>query len=207
MNSKRLLILFLTFASIISCKKTDPNKQIDEGKFDNYTYTSAEIGWTINVPKDWEITSREENEEHEKKGLEVIEKMVDGEIDASAMKNLIGFQKNKSNSFMSTSEPFLVENSGDWKENNAMLKVLLYDTYKSQGIKVDSSKTTTINIDGLDFESFEYKIYDSNGALILNQLMYSRIINGLDFGVVLNYNNQADKKEMLNAWLNSKFIK
>lgn len=32
-------------------------------------------------------------------------------------------------------------------------------------------------------------------------------MNGLDFGVNINYNNESDKKEMLEVWLNSKFQK
>ena len=30
-------------------------------------------------------------------------------------------------------------------------------------------------------------------------------MNGFDFGVNINYNNEANKEELLEAWLNSKF--
>ena len=159
MNIRQIIILFGILIAITSCKKIDPNKQIDEGKFENDTYSSKEIGWSINIPKNWKIISREQNEEYEKKGLDAMEKMVDEEIDVSGLKNLIGFQKNKFNIFQSTSEPFVVEYPGEWEENNAGLKELIYNTYENQGIKVDSSVTKTIKIDGLDFQTYEFTIY------------------------------------------------
>ncbi len=47
-------IFILTFLTVLflisSCRRTDPNKQIDEGKVDKNTYTSEDIGWTIEIP-------------------------------------------------------------------------------------------------------------------------------------------------------------
>jgi hypothetical protein len=207
MKIRQIIILLGILTSITSCKKNDPNKQIDEGRFENNIYSSKEIGWDINIPKNWKIITREQNEEYEKLGLDAIEKMVDGEINTSGLKYLIGFKKNIFNTFQSTSEPFLVEYPGEWEENNVLLKELIYNTYESQGIKIDSSVTKTIKIDELDFETYEFTIYSPKGDAIMNQLSYSRLINGLTFGVNINYNNESDKKEMLNSWLNSKFKK
>src|SRR5690606_6859865 len=97
------------------------------------------------------------------------------------------------------------EYEGEWEENNALLKEIIYKTYLNQGIKVDSTKTSIVKVDGLNFHSYEFIIYSRKGDTILSQLMFSRLINGFDFGVNLNFNNETDKKEMLDAWLNSKF--
>ena len=70
-----------------------------------------------------------------------------------------------------------------------------------------STETKIIEIDGLEFHTYEFTIYSPEGDIILNQIMYSRLINGLDFGVNINNNNESDKKEMLDVWLNSKFNK
>lgn len=207
MNNSTLIIFFGILISMISCKEIDPNKQIDEGEFGNNIYTSKEIGWTIHIPKNWKIVSREQNENFQKKGVDVMENVMEAEIDVSGVKNLIGFHKNNSNIFQSTSEPFLVEYPGEWEENNANLKVLIYQTYESQGIKVDTTITKIIKINGLDFHTYQFTLYNPKGDVVLNQLMYSRLINGLDFGVNINYNNESDKKEMLDAWLHSKFRK
>ncbi len=207
MRIRYTTILLGILISITSCGQIDPNKQIDEGNVENDVYSSKEIGWTIDIPNNWKIISREQNEEFQKKGLNAIENIVDGEIDASGLKNLIGFQKNLFNIFQSTSELFELEYEGEWEENNAGLKELIYITYLDQGTKVDSTATKIIKIDGLDFHTYEFTIYGPKGDVILNQLMYNQLINGFDFGVNINYNNESDKKEILDAWLNSKFRK
>lgn len=207
MNIRRIIMFFGIVILFTSCEKIDPNKQIDEGEFKNNIYSSKEIGWTIKIPEKWKIISRKQNEANEKRGLEAINKTIEGEIDASKLKNLIGFKKNRFNLFQSTSEPFKLEYEGEWEGNNIEIKKMLYRTYLSQGIKADSTITKIINIDGFDFYSYEFTIRSPKGDVILRQLMYSRLINGFDFGVNINYNNESDKKEMLNVWLNSTFKK
>ena len=207
MQIKYTSILLVILISITSCGQIDPNKQIDEGKVENNFYSSKEIGWTINIPNNWKVISREQNEDYQKKGLDAIENIVDGEIDLSGLKNLIGFQKNKFNIFQSTSEPFEVEYVGEWEESNAGIKELIYNTYRDQGINVDSTATKIIKVNGLDFYNYEFTIYSPKGDVILKQLIYGRLINGFDFSVNINYNNESDKKEMLYVWQNSKFLK
>lgn len=202
----KLVLLGIIF-SIYSCKHSDPNKQIDEGKVTKNIYTSEDIGWTIEIPDGWTIVEMDKSKEYNNKGLKAMEEVVDGEIDISGLKNLISFQKYKFNVFQSTSEPFKVEYEGEWEAKNAELKKIIHSAYTNQGIKVDSSASSTINIDGLDFHYCSFTLYGPKGDTILKQSMYSRLINGLDFGVNINYNNEKDKNEMLTVWKNSKFIK
>lgn len=123
------------------------------------------------------------------------------------MKNLISFQKNQFNIFQSSSEPFELEYEGEWEETNSELKEIIYKTYLNQGIKADSSATIIEKIDGLDFHKYSFTIYSPKGKVILNQIMYSRLINGFDFGVNINFNNDKDKDELLKVLRNSKFKK
>lgn len=204
MKIKFTILLFLTV--LFSCR-TDPNKQIDDRKITENTYHSKEIGWTMKIPKGWNVTHKSDLDKRTKKGLDAISETAGIEIDASGLNQLLNFQKNQFNIFQSTSEPFKEEYEGEWQENNVGLKELIYSTYLERGIKTDSTETKTIKIDGLSFKSYEFTIYSPKGEVILNQIMYSRLINGLDFGVNINYNNESDKKEMLEAWLNSKFKK
>lgn len=205
MNIRHAIIFFGILISLSSCKEIDPNKQIDEGKFENNRYISKEIGWTIVIPENWKIVSKEQNEAYEKKGLDAIGERVDEDIDASEVRNLIGFQKDIFNMFQSTSEPFELEYPGEWEENDAAIKGILYYTYENEGIKVDTTATQIVQINGLDFHSYEFRVYSPSGELIISQLLYNRLINGYDFGVIVNYNNESDKQEILDAWLNSKF--
>jgi len=204
MKIKFTFLLFLTV--LISCN-TDPNKQIDEGKITKNSYHSKEIGWTMEIPKGWNVTHKSVLDKGTKKGLDALNKTAGIEIDASGLKQLLNFQKNKFNIFQSTSEPFKLEYEGEWEENNAGLKELIYSTYLQLGMKTDSTETKVVKIDGIDFQSYKFTIYSPKGDIILNQIMYSRLINGLDFGININYNNEPDKKEMLEAWINSKFKK
>lgn len=202
---------FISILSVISivvftsCKPKDPNQQIDEGLVNKNTYTSNEIGWTINIPEGWSVTTREQNEQNQQKGLKAFENVIDEDIDLSRFKNLIGFQKNQFNSFSSTSEPFVEQYEGEWEENNTWLKMMMCSTFEQQGIKIDSSETYIELIDGLKFLTYEFTIYGPKGEAIMHQLMYTRLINGYDFGVNINYTNYDDKKELIDAWKSSKF--
>lgn len=204
-------ILVTTFIGLIitltSCGQTDPNKNIDEGKVEGNTYKSQEIGWTIEMPKGWAVIDKNKTKETNEKGLKALEETVEGEIDYSRLKNLISFQKNQFNIFQSTSEPFELEYEGEWEENNSALKEIIYTTYLNQGMKADSSATTTEKIDGMEFQKYSFTIYSPKGEVILKQIMFSRLINGFDFGVNINYNNDKDRDELLKVFRNSKFKK
>ena len=207
MNKLLTIVPILTILTFISCGQIDPNKQIDEGSVKENTYTSEEIGWTIKIPDGWTIISKEQTQANNEKGLKAMEETLESEIDYSGLKNLIGFQKNQFNIFQSTSEPFELEYNGEWEENNAALKEIIYTTYLNQGMRADSSATTTEKIDGLEVQKYSFTIYSPKGEAILKQTMYSRLINGFDFVVNLNYNNDEDKEIMLEAWENSTFKK
>ena len=204
-------ILFTIFTgialSLTSCGQVDPNKNIDEGKVEGNVYTSEEIGWTIEIPKGWTVIDKEKTKETNEKGLKALEETMEGEIDYSGLKNLISLQKDQFNIFQTTSEPFKLEYEGEWEENNSALKEIIYTTYLNLGMKTDSSATTIEKIDGLDFHKYSFTIYSPKGEVILKQIMFSRLINGFDFGVNINYNNEKDRDELLKVFRNSKFKK
>lgn len=204
---KKTLIIFISTFTIISCKPSDPNKSIDEGKVEGNTYTCEEIGWTIAIPDGWEVVDREKSQDMREKGTQALEETIDQEVDFSGVKTLIAFQKNQFNIFQSTSEPFKLEYEGEWEINNAAIKALIFETFVNQGIKADSSATTVETIDGLDFQTYSFTIYGPNDEVILNQILYSRLINGFDFAANINYNNEKDKATQLQAFRSSKFKK
>lgn len=204
---KKTLLIFISTLTLISCKPSDPNKNIDEGKVEGNTYTSQEIGWTIAIPDGWEVVDREKSQDMREKGTQALEETIDQEVDFSGVKTLIAFQKNQFNIFQSTSEPFKLEYEGEWEINNAAIKALIFETFVNQGIKADSSATSVETIDGLDFQTYSFTIYGPTGEVILNQILYSRLINGFDFAANINYNNEKDKETQLQAFRRSKFKK
>jgi len=204
---KTTFLITLTVLVLTSCKPSDPNKSVEEGKVEGNIYTSEEIGWTMEIPQGWKVIDKEKSEEFQEQGKKALENNTDATVDLNELKMLISFQKDQFNIFQSTSEPFNLEYEGQWEENNAATKAIIYATYVNMGIQADSTATKTITIDGLDFQTYTFAIRDQEGNVIMTQTMYSRLINGFDFGVNINYNNEKDRDEMFKAFLNSKFKK
>lgn len=200
------LLLITTLLILNSCGKADPNEQIDEGTVKGEIYESKEIGWSIEIPKGWSVISRDEIEASNKKGLAAIEKSSGKEINTAGLKNLISFQKDQFNMFGSTSEPFAEEFPDHYQQANKEINAVIFQTFMNQGIKADSSSGKEI-IDGLEFNAFYTTIYGPDGKVILKQILYSRLINGYDFGVNIDYNNQEGKKALMDAWKKSIFTK
>ncbi len=197
------ILTIISLVLFISCKN-DPNKQIDEGKVTENIYYSEEIGWTIEIPKGWDVTKRDESQKREDTGLKLINEANGIDYDASGLKQLISFQKDRFHIFQSTSETFELEYDGEYEENKVLVKELLYNTYASNGIKVDTISSTE-KIDNLVFDLFKITVYDPKGKILLYQDMYSTFRNGVDFGVNLNYINEKEKMELMRVWKNSKF--
>jgi hypothetical protein len=186
-----------------SCR-IDPNNQVDEGKVENEYYTSQEIGWTIKIPSGWNVMLKDQLDKNQERGMEMVQETVDTVVDYSRLKHLISFQKNRGNVFQSTSEPFELEYDGEFEETNQILKQVITQTYQNQGINVDTLSKSAI-IDNLKFDLFHIKMYNPQGELILNQEMYTRLINNYLFSVILTYNNLDYKNEMMKVWTNSEF--
>ncbi len=208
---KQLFILFTISLAIlqVSCQfentDLDDAPPVDEGQIEGNIYKSHEIGWTFTIPEGWEITSMKETMELNERGKKAMEEVIEDEVSFSEYRNLLAFQKDEYNNFQSSSESFIEEYEGHWKENNEQLKELLFQTYEKQGIIVQGSETETVDLDGLEFELYTMTLFTAEGNLILEQMMISRIINGFDFNINLNYNNSDDRDLMLKAVVDSKF--
>ena len=200
------IVFTICLISLFSCKQPDPNKQVDEGNVKGEIYHSNEIGWSIKIPSGWTIISRDETEKRDKLGSDAFKKSSGIEVDAKALKHLISFRKDQTNFFFSSAEPFKEEYPGEYKKNNITTDSIIYKTVKDQGIRMDtaSGKET---IQGLDFNTFSMIIYGTNGKEVARQIMYSKLMNGFDFSVVIVYNNEKDKILLLNNWKESHFAK
>lgn len=205
MNFTRLFpILLLTLAIACQSEPKDPNKQIDEGTVTGESYTSKELGWTIEIPKGYTVTSKDLVEAQQEKGLKMIEKGTGAQVSTESLKQLIGFTKDKFNNFGSTSQPVHESYPGEYQENSKQLINIIYQAFASQGIKADTSSGKE-TIQGLEFNALYTKIYSPQGKVVLNQILMSRLHKGYDFGININYNNEEDKEILLQVFRNSKF--
>jgi hypothetical protein len=199
----RILIILLII-TIQSCGLLDSGEKVDEGKVEGEYYISSEIGWTIKIPSGWKLVSKNIMDKNQEKGKELISETINSEIDDSGLKHLISFKKNNGNLFQSTSEPFESEYDGQYQETVQFIYQVIYDSFQNQGIKVDAASSYA-RIDGLKFDLLRITMYGKDGEIILNQEMYTRLINGYLFSATLSYNNAKDKHTMMNVWSNSKF--
>ena len=190
----------ITFLGILLSLTSCGQKHKDHNH-DNNIYSNQELGWTIEIPKNWDVITQTQIKKLEEIGKETS----DYEIDTSGLKYLIGFKKNILNFFQSSSEH--LDHPEKWEFYQKGLKEMVFNNYVSNGVKVDSTATKIIEVDGLKFQHYKFRVYNSKGELVINQLVYSRLINNESFGVNINYNNEADKEEMLKAWFGSKFRK
>jgi hypothetical protein len=205
MKSITFLLAALTL-TIVSCKQPDGGKQASSETPKPQLYKSDEIGWTIEMPAGWTTVTQGKLDSLDKKGKDIMEKESGDSIDTKGLKHLASFKKDQFNFFGSTIEPFKEDSAGEYDAQNKALDVFLYNTYVNQGIKTDTA-TGTEMIQGLKFNVFNTAIHGPDGNVLLRQILYSRLINGFDFGVNINYNNEDDKKVMVDAFKNSKFEK
>lgn len=204
----KIIYLLLATTLLFSCKQrskyTDPDQKVDVGTIKGETYTNEDIGWTIVIPKGWTVISRGQTEANEKKGADAIRKSSHKEIDMSSLRHLISFQKGKFNSFMSTLDSLPNATPESFEVNCAAVGKVIYDAYTSQGIKSDTSSGTAV-IRGRRFHVFYATIYNREGKALLRQELYSKLMGDNIFSVTFNYTNEADKKEMMDAFKNSRF--
>ncbi len=198
----KYILLFLFPVWFFSCKErkqtgTDRQREIENGRLNSAgTYSVPEIGWEVTIPEGWEVVSKKMTRENTEKGKKAIEKTMESHVDASGLKQLLNLRKDRFNSFLSTMEAFDAGEAGSYEEYNQNLYQVMKDTYAGQGMKVEYEEDSA-SIDGLLFDVFKSRIYNKEGTeVILNQVMYSRLLNGYDFGMTISYNSQAAHDEM-----------
>lgn len=201
----KYILIISVFCLICSCKEKN---KIEVGKLDAVnTYTVDEIGWRVHVPSGWDILTREQLKRNTEKGKEAMESAIEMEIDASRLQQLLNLSKDKFNSFLSTMEKYDNAELDSYQKNNRNVNDMLKQTYESKGIYAEYHEDT-VRIDGLLFNVFKSKIYaPDKQQVILNQAMYSRLINGYDVGMTINYNNETAKNELEKMLFSSTFSK
>ena len=96
---KSLFLILTAGIALYLSSCSQPVKKTGEGQIQGQEYTSKEIGWTITIPKGWDITDVEKANESTKRGVKAIEETINAKVDYSGYKNLISFQKNPFNIF------------------------------------------------------------------------------------------------------------
>jgi hypothetical protein len=168
-------------------------------------YNNDEIGWQIEIPLGYQLRHNDNIKRSDEKGRDAIGQVYEGKINAKQLRHLVSFQKNQLNLMDSTIEPYRESYKGEYAASNKLTQKLIYDTYSKQKIKIDTSSAVE-TIGKHQFNAFYIKIYGPNGDGFMNQIMYSTLLKGYDFGVNITYNNDNDKELLLNVLKQSKFV-
>ncbi len=203
MKTKTIPVLLYALG-LLACSSPSPQKETPVVKEEPQSYTNATIGWTMAIPPGFKLISQAKVKDREEKGKKAIGEVYEGDLNTDSVQHLLDFQKNQLNLFGSTLEKYTEKHPGDYLKNSEQLKKLLYDTYAKQKIKIDTASATE-NIQGHQFHVFKIKIYGPSGAPLMNQVLYSTLIKGYDFGVSINYDNETDQKLIFDAFRQSKF--
>lgn len=204
-NAKTIFIFLLPVLLLFSCGQSDPNDELDEGFISDETYTNDEIGWSMDVPRGWTITTRQELQESNDRGKELVQENTEIIIDDSGLKHLLNFEgDNEGDSFLSNIEYFPIENKEEWDENQDFVYELIQNAYKAEGIDFESERYTE-RVDDLVFNVIKLELFGQSGDLILTQIVYTRHILDYNFGATLNFTNEEAKKTLYTSWRTSKF--
>ncbi|HEX7845116.1 MAG TPA: hypothetical protein VF476_04890 [Chitinophagaceae bacterium] len=204
------LLILVSFLTIGACKQkqslTDKQKELSSGILDpQNTYTAEEIGWSVQLPRGWDVLTKDALKKNTIKGAKLIEETTKTDIDASGLVQLINIRKDAFNSFLSTMERFDTTGVGTYEEYNQFVFDLIKQTYEGKGMNVKYQEGAEM-INGIEFQTFETKLFSPDKSkVILYQKMFNRLINGYDFGMTMNYNNDTDKETLEEMVRSSRF--
>lgn len=204
MNMKHIIIPALSFTLLLagacgSPAKKDYSKEVDEGTFNGNTYTSQALGWTMEFPDNWIITTKSSLESLDERSKESVN---DSTSNMSGIKRTLAFQKNFDNNFQSCWETF----SGDETAYKRVLynnHEMIYTNYLERNIYADTVGGT-LKVDGITFDTYEVSL-NRNSEVFATQLLLNALIKGKYMTVTIAYNNDADKKKMLDLFKKSTF--
>ncbi len=205
MNLKQAILPALSLALFLlaACggpAKKDYSKEVDEGTFSGNTYTSQALGWTMEFPDNWIITSKSSLEALDERSKELVD---DTTSNMSGLKRTLAFQKNFDNNFQSSWEEF----SGDeasYRRIIARNHLLIYTNYLERKIYSDTV-AGTLKVSGVTFDTYELSLNDREAKVFTTQLLLNAVIKGKFMNVTISYDNDADKEKILGLFKKSTF--
>jgi hypothetical protein len=192
----KYLLCVISIFILISCD-TEPNTNGE-------IVHNPQFNWTITIPDGFEKESQEGLEKLLEKGSEAIENTFDQEIENLAQ-TIFVFKKDETNYFDSSFQPFNPEIDGEYTTSCREVNLIIYETFMAQmpDIPMDSN-STTLNIDGLEFQQFNVIIDFPNGMQLTTH-MFNRLFDKQELAVNIMYSDSKMGEKMLEAWKKSTF--
>ena len=197
------LLLITTYScrdnvTIASDGSYDPNTQI---------FYSDKIDWSLKVPERWTITVVDTFQSQVKRGVKSIDKTklletADIEEEVSVT-YLIGFEKNKQNTFTAFTENFHYDKSL-YIAANRRKKDFLLASYLDMGLLCDTSWRSE-EVDKVEFQVFGLDVLDSLNRVIFNQDYYNTLIDQKSLTILIGYDGIETKNQLIHCIRTSKF--
>jgi len=163
--------------------------------------------WRITIPENLDSVSPELWAKNQERAMTAIKNTYGGlEVEDNTI-TIFRFSKGQFNLFEAQYQDFDTKIDGNFVEALDIIYEMIYETLivQAPNIVIDTIKTIE-KIDNLDFYVFKMKGNFPN-KMVLNMLMYSRLIDDKMFGVTITYLTEELGQKMINALKNSTFEK
>lgn len=194
-------LLAISFFGLSSCRLPEKNEE----KPVLQTYYHSDIGWTITIPEGFAMLSKSRIAANEAKGRAAVGAAASSAATADGLQHLVNFQKNQFNLLNATLEKF-AGSAQAYHKNQKLVQKMVFDAYAQQKIKIDTLSGQAI-FAAKPFHAFYVKIYGPNGAVVMDQAIFSALVNGHDLNIGINYNNKVDSALLFGALQYSSFGK
>ncbi|MEN8217768.1 MAG: hypothetical protein ABFS56_15650 [Pseudomonadota bacterium] len=200
-------ILVILNTPLVAFSKPPTSVELLEGQIVDGIYKNNRFGWEFPIPKGWKPLSKAEIESLEGKGKKAIEDSYGTEITMSHVP-LLNLRKDLSNAFTSTAQAYHPKEDGNYRAGQETVFEIIKNTYRlSLGVPIDYHRTQE-TIGGLEFEALHITMYSPDKqTVIVRQIMYNRLIGDSSLFISVTYNNDQDKKSILEALSKSRFTK
>ncbi|MCX6237351.1 MAG: hypothetical protein NTY07_07300 [Bacteroidia bacterium] len=209
MKNTFYLFSFLVYIStLLGCSNSDKPIDFDYGKIENNKYINNYFGCEISIPKEWVIQTKEQMDKLSKKGSDLLagdNSNTKALLKASEVKtaNLLGVFKYERGAAVDFNPNFMIiaENISDYpgiKSGRDYLfqtrKLLDQSQFKYDFLDSVFKKEKINNI-----EFYSMNAFVKNMNTEIKQIYFSTIIKGFSFDIILTYNNELQKQELISV--------
>ena len=203
-SSIGIISVFIILLSASCRPGGDMSAYFDEGRIENNTYISDSTGWKMTIPEGWKPALKVKSE-IENKAKEIYDNIG---VSVSPLMWLLSIEKDKFNVFRFFYKVPISVNDSDLKAMAAVEHKLLPDMLQPP-IKIIAIRPITKEmIDSIEFLTYSYECFlppPINKKLY--GISYMGIVRNKYVGVSINYTDLENRKEIMDAWLNSTFDK
>lgn len=174
-------------------------------KSDVIKYQNKEAGWSVEYPNNWKVLSEDDILKMEGNAKKALESTLQDSVQMRH-KNLLWLQKDEFNSFSSTLQLYDSIVDGPYIKTQEELFQVMVQTYSKQGFQFQYKLSKEL-IDGLEFKTYYVKFLSPDKKkVILYQIIFDRLIEGKNaITLSINFNNDNDKRTLINIVKSSKF--